>query len=110
MPQSSANRPSDTEPLWASITKGSPADIVEVKAILVVNAFSTLEPGGSKQKAQELAKEKIDWWLEQGGDEKCYSVEAGRRSSLRAAEGSVVQGPGRQVVGMAFGRQKCPTG
>ncbi len=76
LPQSSGNGPSDTEPLWASITKGNPADIVEVKAILAVDAFSTLEPSESKQKAQELAKEKIDWWLEQGGDEKCYSVVA----------------------------------
>src|SRR5258708_19971715 len=39
------------------------ADIVEVKAILALDSFSTLESIQSKQKAQELAKEKIDWWL-----------------------------------------------
>ena len=29
-----------------------------------------------QKQAQELAKEKIDWWLEQGGGEKCYSIAA----------------------------------
>ena len=42
---------------------------MEIKAILAVDALIKLGPSERKQKAQELAKEKIDWWLEQGGDE-----------------------------------------
>ena len=41
---------------------GNPADIVEVRADLVVKAL------GTKVSEQDV-QERIDWWLEEGGDE-----------------------------------------
>jgi N-lysine methyltransferase SETD6 len=37
---------------------GNPADIVEIRADLVVKSIT-----------QDLGSERVDWWLEQGGDE-----------------------------------------
>jgi len=40
---------------------GNPADVVEVSADLLVNILG---------KGEDVAtKERIDWWLEEGGDE-----------------------------------------
>lgn len=47
----------------------NPADIVEVRADLVVR--SAIERAGGSD-AEEAAKERIDWWLDEGGDE-CVS-------------------------------------
>ena len=47
----------------------NPADIVEVRADLVVR--SAIERAGGSD-AEDVAKERIDWWLDEGGDE-CVS-------------------------------------
>uniref|UniRef100_D8QBI2 SET domain-containing protein n=1 Tax=Schizophyllum commune (strain H4-8 / FGSC 9210) TaxID=578458 RepID=D8QBI2_SCHCM len=44
----------------------NPADIVEVRADLVVR--SAIERAGGSD-AEEAAKERIDWWLDEGGDD-----------------------------------------
>ncbi|KAL1695076.1 hypothetical protein GGG16DRAFT_45758 [Schizophyllum commune] len=44
----------------------NPADIVEVRADLVVR--SAVERAGGSN-AEEAAKERIDWWLDEGGDD-----------------------------------------
>ncbi|KAL1721914.1 hypothetical protein EV715DRAFT_270783 [Schizophyllum commune] len=44
----------------------NPADIVEVRADLVVR--SAIERAGGSN-AEEAAKERIDWWLDEGGDD-----------------------------------------
>lgn len=44
---------------------GNPGDIVEVRADLVVAAVSRREASLSSDSCQE----RIDWWLEEGGDE-----------------------------------------
>ncbi|KAL1745674.1 hypothetical protein HDZ31DRAFT_35884 [Schizophyllum fasciatum] len=44
----------------------NPADIVEVRADLVVR--SAIERAGGST-AEEAAKERIDWWLDEGGDD-----------------------------------------
>ncbi|KAJ3982773.1 hypothetical protein F5890DRAFT_1527670 [Lentinula detonsa] len=43
---------------------GNPADVVEIRADLVLSTF--LEQSGS---AATSSSERIDWWLEQGGDD-----------------------------------------
>ncbi|KAI0032909.1 SET domain-containing protein [Vararia minispora EC-137] len=42
---------------------GNPANIVEVRADLVVAAVATLCP------AQAASEDRVDWWLEEGGDD-----------------------------------------
>lgn len=44
--------------------KGNPSDVVEVRADLMV---SVLEQ--TCNVSSESTKERIDWWLEEGGDE-----------------------------------------
>ena len=46
-------------------TEGNPADIVEVRADLIVRAIEKEQSVEMK----EGMKERIDWWLEEGGDE-----------------------------------------
>jgi len=74
LPQSSVNGPSDTELLWASIRKGNPADIGEAKAILVADAFSTLEPNKSKHRS--WPRRRLIGGLSKVATSKCYSVVA----------------------------------
>jgi N-lysine methyltransferase SETD6 len=45
--------------------EGNPSDIVEVRADLVVSTLAQQNCGISPA----LTKERIDWWLEEGGDE-----------------------------------------
>jgi SET domain-containing protein 6 len=44
---------------------GNPGDIVEIKADLVVSTVSNY-PGATHG---DQTKERIDWWLEEGGEE-----------------------------------------
>lgn len=44
---------------------GNPGDVAEIKADLVVSVMSSI-PEAAKG---EEAKERIDWWLEEGGEE-----------------------------------------
>jgi SET domain-containing protein 6 len=44
---------------------GNPGDVVEIKADLMVSIVSSM-PEAVKN---DEAKERIDWWLEQGGEE-----------------------------------------
>lgn len=45
--------------------EGNPADIVEIRADLVVSVLAECLPSLSP----ESSKERIEWWLEAGGDE-----------------------------------------
>lgn len=45
--------------------KGNPADVVEIRADLVLSTFS--ETSGASSAVSNV--ERIDWWLEEGGDE-----------------------------------------
>jgi N-lysine methyltransferase SETD6 len=42
---------------------GNPGDVVEIPADIVIDVLSR-SPTGSDQ-----SKERVDWWLEEGGDE-----------------------------------------
>lgn len=44
---------------------GNPADVVEIKADLALQVCSDV----GTDLSSENAKERIDWWLEEGGDE-----------------------------------------
>ena len=44
---------------------GNPGDIVEIRADLVVASVSERHSGGSSASSAE----RVDWWLEEGGDE-----------------------------------------
>lgn len=44
---------------------GNPGDVVEIKADLIISAVSSI-PEAVKD---DEAKERIDWWLEEGGEE-----------------------------------------
>ncbi|KAF8342326.1 uncharacterized protein EI90DRAFT_1330827 [Cantharellus anzutake] len=59
----------EARPPWSLITKGNPADIMEIKANIAVNAFLELIDGKVKPKVDESVKERIDWWLESGNDD-----------------------------------------
>jgi len=45
--------------------EGNPSDIIEVRADLVVSVLTQQNCGVES----ESTKERIDWWLEEGGDE-----------------------------------------
>lgn len=45
--------------------KGNPGDVVEIRADAVVNAVREAHPNLTT----EIITERIDWWLEEGGDE-----------------------------------------
>lgn len=45
--------------------EGNPSDIVEVRADLLVSALTQQ----NHEISSESTKERIDWWLEEGGDE-----------------------------------------
>jgi hypothetical protein len=44
---------------------GNPADIVEIRADLVLSSFEQKYP----EQAGPRSSERVDWWLEEGGDE-----------------------------------------
>jgi SET domain-containing protein 6 len=44
---------------------GNPGDVVEIKADLIMSVV----PSYPKSTEGDLAKERIDWWLEEGGEE-----------------------------------------
>jgi len=54
----------DLLPLPQGMGEGNPGDVVEIRADLVVNAISCAHSTGD-----DWYKERIDWWLEEGGDE-----------------------------------------
>lgn len=45
--------------------EGNPADVVEIRADLVVSVLVS----SSASVTLDGSKERIDWWLEEGGDE-----------------------------------------
>jgi SET domain-containing protein 6 len=45
--------------------EGNPSDIVEVRADLLVSVLTQQ----NHEISSESTKERIDWWLEEGGDE-----------------------------------------
>jgi N-lysine methyltransferase SETD6 len=45
--------------------EGNPSDIVEVRADLIVSVLTQR----NRDVSPESTKERIDWWLEEGGDE-----------------------------------------
>lgn len=47
--------------------EGNPADIVEISASIVVSVM--LGQNLASHLSQETCKERIDWWLEEAGDE-----------------------------------------
>jgi N-lysine methyltransferase SETD6 len=53
----------DLVPLPGRDVLGNPADIIEVRADLIIECMSL--PDNQRQSIME----RIDWWLEQGGDE-----------------------------------------
>jgi N-lysine methyltransferase SETD6 len=50
--------------------EGNPADVVEIPASLVVTAIlSSPRTSHSKQLTESPYQERIDWWLDEAGDE-----------------------------------------
>lgn len=53
--------------------EGNPADVVEVPANMVVDAVVRQREHTAAADGSDL-KERIDWWLEEGGDECVFTV------------------------------------